>query len=105
MNCIKTGFHAYCHTTQEFVYGDAFQTDYNGLALEPLYFIFRCCGKSSKPINGLQHIHFGIITYEEWWDHDKTCQAQSSTMLAKWSNIVYNDGKEIDIDMYLRNER
>lgn len=59
MACVKTGAHVFYEEYHEFGYGDMHQ--FNGT------YVFREAGRSNKPINDMDKIHYQIFNILEDW--------------------------------------
>ncbi len=85
MNCMKTGCHVYLKNYGEYLYGDAFESADNKVAL------FRIVERSRKPL--FNRLHYTIEESSQWFDKDK--EGATSTLIAfDFKNHGY-EGKEI----------
>lgn len=82
MTCLKTGCHVWVEPYGEYAWGDAFRLEatlpddktiwrelHNYKLTERIQdlFYFRISGTSFDPINGLDHIHGVIHSYDNWF--------------------------------------
>lgn len=72
--CIKTGAHVRLSCYNEWLYGDVFKTSQGSL-------IMRVCERSREPIIKVKH--FTIMSYDVWFDKNKTSGDRNSTIVAE----------------------